>query len=137
MIKKRKFLLAVLLILIITWSLGGWHAAMVSAAADSSGSAGEEVLGNLGATGRASGLTDKSLTDVVAIVIKGALGLVAVIFFIMIVIAGFSWMTAGGNEETVKNAKKNMSNAVIGLIVILFSYAITYFVFDVLLNKAG
>lgn len=137
MMKKRKFLFLTLLTLIISWPLWGWSVSMAGTANDSAGSAGEEVLGNLGAAGRASGLTDKPLTDAVSIVIKGALGLVAVIFFIMIVIAGFSWMTAGGSEDTVKNAKKNIGNAVIGLIVILFSYAITYFVFDVLLNQAG
>jgi hypothetical protein len=55
----------------------------------------------------------------------------------MIIIAGFRWMTAGGKEETVTNAKKNISNAVIGLVVILFSYAVTYFVFNILLSSGS
>ncbi len=138
MLKKKSFLFLILALLIIGWFWAGINmGGVVKAADNSSQSAGEQVLGNLGATGRASGLTDKPLVDVVAVVIKGTLGLVAVIFFIMIVIAGFSWMTAGGNEQTVSNAKKNIGNAIIGLIVILFSYAITYFVFDVLLKKAS
>ncbi len=105
------------------------------AAQTATNNAAEQVLGNLGAAGRPSGLTGDSLVDVVSLVVRGVLGLVAIIFFIMILIAGFSWMTAGGNEQTVSNAKKNMANAIIGLAVILFSYAITYFVFDVLLKK--
>ncbi|MDD5039550.1 MAG: pilin [Patescibacteria group bacterium] len=57
--------------------------------------------------------------------VLGFLGLVAVI---MILIGGFQWMTAGGNEEKVASAKKIISAAVIGLIVILLAWAIVIFV---------
>jgi len=57
--------------------------------------------------------------------VLGFLGLVAVI---MILIGGFQWMTAGGNEEKVASAKKIISAAVIGLIVVLLAWAIVTFV---------
>ncbi|MFA6099123.1 MAG: pilin [Patescibacteria group bacterium] len=57
--------------------------------------------------------------------VLGFLGLVAVV---MILIGGFQWMTAGGNEEKVASAKKVISAAVIGLIVILLAWAIVIFV---------
>ena len=69
--------------------------------------------------------------DLAATVIKivqwvlGFLGLIAVI---MILIGGFQWMTAGGNEEKVASAKKVISAAVIGLIVVLLAWAIVIFV---------
>ncbi len=130
MFKKNKFLLIMCLVLII----GGlflWIGQGVKAE-----SAGSSILSNLIDTRRAAELPETTNPiDVVAKVIQGALGLVAIIFFIMIIIAGFRWMTAGGNEETITNAKKNISNAIVGLVVILFSYAVTYFIFKILLDN--
>jgi hypothetical protein len=56
---------------------------------------------------------------------------------VITIIAGYQWMTAGGNEEQVAKAKKNISNAVIGLIIILAAYAITWFIFTYLPMSAG
>lgn len=53
--------------------------------------------------------------------ILGAAGLVAVIYLI---IGGFNYITAGGNEEQNKKATKTLLNAVIGLVVIFAAYAI-------------
>ena len=36
-------------------------------------------------------------------------------------------MTSGGNEEDIKKAKALMKNAVIGLIIILVSWSLTYY----------
>jgi hypothetical protein len=58
-------------------------------------------------------------------IVLGFLGLLAVI---MILIGGFKWMTAGGNEDSVAEAKKIIIAAVIGLLIILASWAITNFV---------
>ena len=66
---------------------------------------------------------------VVATVIKTFLGLLGVIFVVLIVIAGFKWMTAEGDEEKIKKATATISNAAIGLIIVIAAYAITYFVF--------
>lgn len=52
------------------------------------------------------------------------LGLVAVI---LILWGGFKWMTAGGNDEQVGEAKKIIIAAVIGLAIIMSAYAITQF----------
>ncbi len=52
------------------------------------------------------------------------LGLVAVI---LILWGGFKWMTAGGNDEQVGEAKKIIIASVIGLAIILSAYAIAQF----------
>ena len=52
-----------------------------------------------------------------------------VIFIILIILAGYNWMTAGGEEEKVNKAKQMIYRAIIGLIIIMSAYAITYFVF--------
>jgi len=57
--------------------------------------------------------------------VLGFLGLIAVIF---ILYGGLIWMTAGGNEEKVSKAKKILTAAVIGLVVVLIAWAIVTFV---------
>lgn len=61
-------------------------------------------------------------------IINFILTFVGVIFLILTIYAGFLWMTAGGNEETVKKAKKWLVNSVIGLAIILSAYSITNFI---------
>lgn len=76
-----------------------------------------------------SGLTTgPELPVLVGNLIGAALGFVGVVLLVMLIYAGFLWMTAGGNMETVKKAQQQIKNAIIGLIIIAASYAITNFV---------
>jgi hypothetical protein len=88
-----------------------------------------------------SGYADVSgtegISDLVARIIFTGLSVLATIFVVLIIISGYQWMTAGGNEEQVAKAKKNISNAVIGLVIILSAYAITWFIFTYLPMSAG
>jgi cbb3-type cytochrome oxidase subunit 3 len=61
------------------------------------------------------------------------LSFVGVIFLILIIYAGISWMTASGNQEKVNKAKELIINAIIGLIIVLAAYAITAFIGNSLL----
>ena len=63
-----------------------------------------------------------------ATVIRAFLGLLGVIFLVLLVYAGYRWMNAQGEEEEVTKAKKIIAQAVIGLIIVLSAYAISYFV---------
>jgi len=74
------------------------------------------------------------LTVRIGNIIKVVLGFVGVIVVIIVVYAGFMWMTAGGTEEKVKKAQQWMINAVIGLAITLSAYAITDFVIDRLIQ---
>ena len=73
-------------------------------------------------------------TQLVVDLIRGFLGFLGLIFMVLILYAGFKWMTSGGNSSTIDEAKGMILNAVIGLIVIGFSFAITQFVFSVILK---
>lgn len=77
------------------------------------------------------------VSDIIARVIFIALSILAIVFIILIIIAGYQWMTAGGNDEQISKAKKNISNAVIGLVIILSAYAVTWFIFTYLPMSAG
>lgn len=59
-----------------------------------------------------------------------ALSLIGVVFFILMIYGGLMWMTARGNEENTKKAFGTITAAVIGLLLVLASYAITRFVFS-------
>ena len=66
--------------------------------------------------------------------IRMALGFLAFVFLILLLYAGFKWMMSGGNAETIDKAKKIITSALIGLAIIFLSYAITAFIFDVVLS---
>ena len=56
------------------------------------------------------------------------LSFLGTIFVILIIYGGFLWMTARGNEEQSKKAKNIIRDAVIGVIIILASGTIMYFI---------
>ena len=85
----------------------------------------------LGDTAKAAGLKNETPVPVIiGNVIGTALSMIAVIFFILMVYGGFLWMTAHGNTDQVKKAQDTIIAAVIGIIIVLASYAITNFVFQ-------
>jgi len=72
--------------------------------------------------------SETSLSQTVGQVIKTVLGFVGVVFLALTVYAGFLWMTASGNEEMVTKATGIIKMATIGLIIVVSSYTITFFV---------
>ena len=77
-----------------------------------------------------AGLSDITIGTIVATIIRAALGLLGIIFLIIIIFAGYRWMTASGNEESVQKAQDAIKRAIIGLIVVILAYAITAFIFN-------
>ena len=77
---------------------------------------------------------DESPVEIVKKLISFALGLLALISVVIILIAGFKWMTAGGNEDKVTESKKMMTQGLIGLIIVLAAWSIAKFVIEVALN---
>lgn len=69
-----------------------------------------------------------SVQDIIAYVINSVLGLLGVIFLVLIIYAGFLWMTATGNDEQVTKAKNILTRSIIGVIIIVAAYAISFFV---------
>ena len=65
---------------------------------------------------------------IVANSVRVILEFLGVIALVLVIYAGFLWMTAGGNEEKVTKAKNIITAAVIGLIITMAAYAITSFV---------
>jgi len=74
---------------------------------------------------------------VIATVIKAFLSLLGIIFIVLVLIAGYNWMTAQGDEAKVTSSKKTLTRAVIGLLIIIAAYSLTHFVFKSLDNISG
>jgi hypothetical protein len=75
-----------------------------------------------------AGVSQSNVEDVVGTGLNAALSLVGLIFLILMVYAGYLWMTARGEEEPIKKAQKIIIGSVIGLVLILSAYAITTFI---------
>ena len=81
-----------------------------------------------GVVSEATGLGTKDPRAVAAQVINIILGFLGIVAVVIILLGGFKWMTAGGNEDKVGEARKLITAGIIGLIIILASFAIASFV---------
>ncbi len=88
---------------------------------------GQETVGKIGQTaGIAGGTTD--LNVIVGRIINVVLGFLGIVLLFYFLYGGFKWMTAGGSEDGVSEAKTMIRNAVIGLVIVMAAYALTDFV---------
>ena len=78
--------------------------------------------------GKYSGLEPTDIRYSIANIIRLSLGFLGVGALILMLYAGFMWMTSAGNEDKVRQAKKILWGAIIGLAIILSAFAITTFV---------
>ncbi len=78
-------------------------------------------------TGKA-GIQKKEIEVFVGDLIKALLQVVGLIFFILMVYGGFQWLTARGNDEQVTKARDIITAGIIGIFIVVGSYAITNFV---------
>ncbi|MEI6529313.1 MAG: hypothetical protein WCN88_02850 [Candidatus Falkowbacteria bacterium] len=81
-------------------------------------------------TGSTAGYNESSATpeQLVGRVILIVLGFVGVIFLAFMIWAGIEWMTAQGNDQKVTRAKNKITEAIVGLIIVVAAYAIAYYV---------
>ena len=103
-----------------------------AALADTSTITAENVLPT--ALGPETGLGTTDVRVTVARIIRVAMGLLGIVAVVIILIGGSTWMTAGGNEEKVGEAKKWIFAGIIGLAIILSAYAIASFVITQLVS---
>lgn len=71
---------------------------------------------------------EQSLPAAVGRVINTVLGLIGVIMLVIVVWAGFLWLTARGNTGQVETAQQYIRNAIIGMAIVFGAFIITSFV---------
>ena len=74
------------------------------------------------------GLGTADLKQTVLNIVQLVLGLMTLIAVVLIIYGGFVWLTSAGNEDNIDKAKKIISAAAIGLVIILLAWAIVIFV---------
>jgi hypothetical protein len=76
----------------------------------------------------AKGSGDKLAGLTVGSIISGAISLVmilvSVVFFFILVMGGLKWVTSGGDEKKVGEARSQITNGLIGLAIVFAAFAI-------------
>jgi len=92
----------------------------------------------LGQTAGAANLkSNQELPVIIGNIIYVILGFLGVVFFILVLFGGFTWMTAQGKGDQVSKAVDIVKNAALGLIIVLASYAVTSFILNSVLESSG
>ncbi|HOZ36768.1 MAG TPA: hypothetical protein PLR18_02975 [bacterium] len=69
-----------------------------------------------------------AITTMIGSILYGILGFLGVICLLLVMYAGIKWMLAEGNEETISESRKIIFYAIIGLVITMGAYALSYFV---------
>ncbi|MBI5022712.1 MAG: hypothetical protein HZC05_00905 [Candidatus Magasanikbacteria bacterium] len=93
-------------------------------------------LGNV-SKGFYGDVAPKTFEETVGGYIKTGLALVGVIFLLLMVYGGYTWMIARGDETEATKAKDTITMAAIGMAVVLIAYVITYFILSYALQSVG
>jgi len=88
--------------------------------------------------GEAAGFsTTATVPIIVARLIRTAISIVGILAVLLIILGGFKFMTAAGDPTKIQSAKRVITNAVIGLIIVFASFAITQFILNTLIGATG
>lgn len=69
-----------------------------------------------------------NLQDVFSRVIEVALSFAGIVLFIMLIVGGFKYITAGGDPKGIEGAKKTLTYAIAGIVLIALSFLILRFI---------
>jgi hypothetical protein len=68
--------------------------------------------------------TIQDLEPLVGLIISSLLSVAGIIFFVMLLSGGFTFLTSGGNPDSVAKAQKTIAHALFGLVAAVFSFMI-------------
>lgn len=78
---------------------------------------------------------EQSFAELIGTVIKGLLSFIGVIFLVLMVYAGYLWMTAQGDESQIEKAQNIIKSSIIGMVVLVGAYTITAFIVPRIVEK--
>ncbi len=89
-------------------------------------------------TAEAAGVGETTdLPVIVGRIINIFLGFLGIVFLVLMLYAGYTWMTAAGDPEKIKKAQLTIRNALIGLVIIVSAWAITAFILGFFAGQFG
>jgi hypothetical protein len=105
--------------------------------AQASGSTAESMTNRLESVGSKAGFnTDPTVAStprIIGVIVGAFINFSGLTFIILMIIAGYGWMTSNGSEEKVKKSTSTIKAAIIGLIVSLSAWVIWNFIFKALI----
>jgi hypothetical protein len=72
--------------------------------------------------------SNQEIESLVVNVLNWLIGAAALVCVVMLIVGGYSYMTAGGDENKVKTATKTLTNAMIGLAICFIAVMLVNFV---------
>lgn len=78
----------------------------------------------LSTSGSFENLENLTVNGIVSGAINLVLVVVALVFFFILVLGGLKWVTSGGDEKKVGEARAQITNALIGLAIVFAAWAI-------------
>jgi len=86
-----------------------------------------KLFGGWTIPGMSLNITSNTLGEFIIVFYKWSIGAIAFLAVIMIMIAGFRWMTAAGSAPQITQAKDQINSALIGLILAIGAYSLLSF----------
>lgn len=112
--KKILHILSILPALLIGWTISSPVQAAVSV--------------DFPGDGSFAGFNSQDIKVTIGNIVAIVLSFLGILTILIILLGGFKWMTSGGNEEKISEAKKLISAGIVGLVIVLAAYAIAGFV---------
>lgn len=85
-------------------------------------------VGGGGGLGPFSGVSGEGSANAIATILSSVIGVMtiggAIWFLFNILIAGFTWISAGGDKTKLQTARDKITNAFIGLVVVVAAWAL-------------
>jgi magnesium-transporting ATPase (P-type) len=101
------------------------------------GSTADTMTGRLESVGGLAGFnTDPTVAStprIIGVIVGAFINFSGLTFIVLMIIAGYGWMTSNGNEEKTKKSMATIKAAIIGLIVSLSAWVIWNFIFKSLI----
>lgn len=87
--------------------------------------------------GNFAGFSSQDIKQTIENIVQIVLGFIGIIFIVLLIYAGWLWMTSGGSADKIDRAKKIIISSVIGLLLTLSAYAISIFIISSLQQAVG
>jgi hypothetical protein len=68
--------------------------------------------------------SDNSFGAIISMVIKALLAIAGGLSILFLILGGIQYITSGVNEKLAATSKKTITNAIIGLVIVILSYAV-------------
>ena len=75
---------------------------------------------------KGTGVTETGdLFSFITNIVRWSLGLIGIILFVIILVSGFNYATAGGDSKKTQDSISTITNAVIGLFIVGFAFVLS------------